>query len=68
MEAGTLQRSYRPGPKHAGDQGVTKKETDPGGICHLCQAGLKGFDWEDMFFASKAFESETVHVCMILSS
>jgi len=51
VEAGNLQRSYRRGPKHAGDQGATKKETDPGGICHLCQAGLKGFDWEDMLFA-----------------
>ena len=49
VEAGNLQRSCRRGPKHAGDEGKgTNKPTDPGGICHLCQAGLKGFDWEDV--------------------
>jgi len=62
VEAGNLQRSYRRGPKHAGDQGATKKETDPGGICHLCQAGLKGFDWEDMSAAEdmirRSYEEE----------
>lgn len=48
VEAGGLERSYRRAPKHAGDKGKASKiEKDPAGICHLCQAGLKGFDWED---------------------
>ena len=52
VEAGGLERSYRRAPKHAGDKGKASKiEKDPAGICHLCQAGLKGFDWEDMWTA-----------------
>lgn len=49
VEAGGLERSYRRAPKHAGDKGKANKiEKDPAGICHLCPAGLKGFDWEDV--------------------
>ena len=52
VEAGGLERSYRRAPKHAGDKGKASKiEKDPAGICHLCRAGLKGFDWEDVWTA-----------------
>ncbi len=52
VEAGGLERSYRRAPKHAGDKGKAPKiEKDPAGICHLCRAGLKGFDWEDVWTA-----------------
>ena len=45
VEVANLDRSYRRAPKGAGDK--SKKESEPGGICHLCKAGLKDFDWED---------------------
>lgn len=44
MEAGNLERSYRRAPRGAGDD---KNASAAAGICHLCKAGLEGFDWED---------------------
>ena len=56
VEAGNLERSYRRAPKGTGEKG--KNPADPGGICHLCKAGLKDFDWED--------PTSVMHVCFFL--
>ena len=43
-----LERSYRRAPKGTGEKKKeSKKDAGPGGICHLCKAGLKDCDWED---------------------
>lgn len=46
VSSANLERSYRRAPRGAAE--ARKHLLDPPGICHLCMAGTKGCDWEDL--------------------